>query len=149
MTQEIGITTLQQLQICVNIIALGQHCTIILISSLISKNCEAFLYKRINLILLRGVHSYHHKYNTNYVCCIYTGFSEAHDYLNCSTNVSEQYLNLAVIKNLHPVLATAVGVIESIGLDVIFKTWSTSLEMTISLAFVNGFQWMRCQNVQK
>ena len=39
--------------------------------------------------------------------------------------------------------------IQSISVDTILKSWSTSNKMRLSLAFVNGFQRIRCQNVQK
>ena len=39
--------------------------------------------------------------------------------------------------------------IQSIRLGVIFKTWYKGIEITISLAYVDGSQWMKTKNVQK
>ena len=45
-------------------------------------------------------------------------------------------------KGIHSIGCCNDCKIQSIGLDVIFRTWSTSIEITISLVFVIGFQWM-------
>ena len=69
-------------------------------------------------------------------------------WLSCSVTLPSFRADMAVVQSTHPVLAAAVGV-NPVKRLLIFKTWSLSIEMTISLTFVNGFQRMRYQSVQK